>query len=193
MKRSQVRVYGHRRSVNAIKNRACVYAKSFNVSLFTVARYTLIFPQQIRLLFFRPPPDRPPSVPFAVNPLQPPLARLFISAILATQVGRMEKMLIFVANLTTAPAHSPSSFQALLPPHCFAHPCPAWWPYGITPPLYNGISNTLVLSTWMLRERMREREKRREKEKTHGYAVKGPKGRDIHTYIRARAHAGGGL
>lgn len=112
---TESRIYGHRRSVSAIKNRACVYVKSFNVSLFTVARYTLIFPQQIRLplFFFRPPPS-------AANPLQPPLACLFISAILATQVGRMEKMLIFVADLNNPPPF-PSSFSLARPPLILLH------------------------------------------------------------------------
>lgn len=121
---TESRVYGHRRSVSAIKNRACVYVKSFNVSLFTVARYTLIFPQQIRLpplfffFFFQATPFRCKSPPATTR------ACLFISAILATQVGRMEKMLIFVADLTTIPRRFSLILFAqpslLSPPHYFA-------------------------------------------------------------------------
>lgn len=67
-------------------------------------------------------------------------------------------MLIFVADLTTDPRRFPHPG----PPRCFAHPRPAWWPYAITPPLYNGISNTLVLNP---EEDEREGEKKRKNER----------------------------
>lgn len=74
-----------------------------------------------------------------------------MSAILATQVGRMEKMLIFVADLTNSSllpdpvltSPSPS------PPVLFRPPArPLWWPScGITALLHNEISNTRLCST----------------------------------------------
>lgn len=94
----------------------------------------------------------------------------------------MEKMLIFVADLTTDPRRR---FPRPGPPRCFAHPRPVWWPYGITPPLYNGISNTLVLNpdTGRGDEREKEKERKRAKErerqgKREESTTKGPKRRD---------------
>lgn len=123
MKRSQDRVYEHRRSVSAIKNRACVYVKSFNVSLFTVARYTLIFPQQIRLLFFRPSPAtylRCKSPPATTR------SPLYIRDI--SYAGRSHGK---NANFHCRPHDRLPLPTIPLTPQCFAHPRPVWWPDGI--------------------------------------------------------------
>lgn len=157
---TESRVYGHRRSVSAIKNRACVYVKSFNVSLFTVARYTLIFPQQIRLpLFFQTTPFRCKSPPATTR------LPLYIRDI--SYAGRSHGK---NANFRCRPQQSPAVSLILFtrPPS----PSPfytilslVWWPYGITSPFYNGISSALVLNSDAKREWGRKREKQRERKR----------------------------
>lgn len=112
---TESRVYGHRRSVSAIKNRACVYVKSFNVSLFTVARYTLIFPQQIRLPLFFPGHPLSLQIPSSHHSRLP----LYIRDI--SYAGRSHGK---NANFRCRPHNNPPSFLS----HPFRSPLPSFSP-----------------------------------------------------------------